>query len=143
MYKSNIGDFPLKVHPCRYWWVRYAVACTYFQEQQDKLVESYRKAMNIPDFSAYSGSKENRKIYLRIQDLGEKELDPNSEEYKKTNKFISTYSDHDSEERISWLDCPFEELDQSQCPFYEPSEFYKDKPLEELRKHKGYDIYGK
>ena len=139
-YKSNIGDYPLKVHPCRYWWVRYAVACTYFQEQQDKLIKAYQEEVEIPKFSAYSGSHGNRKIYLRSEDIGEKELDPESEEYKKSNNFISTYSDHDSEERIGWLDCPFEELDQSKCPFYEPSKFYKDMPLEELRKRKGYDV---
>ena len=140
MYKSNIGDYPLKVHPCRYWWVRYAVACTYFQEQQEKLIKIYREEAEIPEFSAYSGSKEDRKIYLRSKDLGEKELDPESEEYKKINNFITIYRDHDSEERIGWIDCPFEQFDQSKCPFYEISEFYKDKPLEELRKHKRYDV---
>lgn len=141
MYKSNIGDYPLKASPCRYWWVRYAVACTYFSEQQDKLVEAYRVAANIPPLSAYSGGHENRKIWSGGSS-DEFLLNPESDDYKKLKKLIRKYLDHgEGGENIEWLDCPFQELDQSKCPFYEPSVFYKDKALEELREHKGYDIY--
>jgi hypothetical protein len=139
MNKANIGDFPLKVHPCKYWWVRYAVACTYFQEQQEKLLKAYREEVKMPTLSAYSGSQENRKIYIHM-DLSENPLNPDSEEYKILNAFITKYEDHDSSERIGWLDCPFEELDQSKCPFYEPEPYYKNMPLEELRTHKGYEV---
>jgi len=140
MYKSNIGDYPLTVHPCRYWWVRYAVSCTWFKEQQDKMIEAYKKEAKILPLSAYQGNYENRKIWSG----GRKDeclLDPNSEEHKKLNELIRKYDDYDSDEYIKWVDCPFQELDQSKCPFYESSEFYKDKSLEELREHKGYDIY--
>lgn len=140
LYKSNIGDYPLAVHPCKYWWVRYAVACTYFSEQQDKLVEAYRVASNIPLPPAYRGNYENREIWSgRATD--ENLLNPESEDYKKLNELIRKYYAHgEGGDKIGWLDCPFENLDQSKCPFYEPSEFYKDKTLEELRQIKGYDV---
>jgi len=41
VYKSNVGDFPLKVYPCKYWFVRYAVACTYLSDKQAELVRLY------------------------------------------------------------------------------------------------------
>ena len=141
-YKANVGDFPLKVHPCKYWWVRYAVACTYFNEQQEKLLKAYVIEANLPEITAYGGGSNNRRIWVNeLQNMDDKDMvKQDTEEYKKLNDFITKYYDHDGEERIGWFDCPFENLDQSKCPFYEPEPHYKDKPLEELKERKGYDV---
>ena len=32
MYKHGVGDFPLVVIPCEYWWCRYTTACTKFED---------------------------------------------------------------------------------------------------------------
>jgi len=51
MYKYGVGDFPLKVYPCKYWWVRYAVGCTLLTETLNKLwkpkLDELRKKHNI------------------------------------------------------------------------------------------------
>ena len=53
MYKSNIGDYPLTVHPCKYWWVRYGVACTYFSNLYDKLEKAALESKSIPTGYSY------------------------------------------------------------------------------------------
>ena len=142
MYKSNVGDFPLKVHPCKYWWVRYAVSCTYFSDRQRELLEAYTKHINLPQWSSCMGSYEKRRIWVSDDDHeSEYELDKQSEEYKKLNDFLRKYNDFDSSgDQVGWVDCPFENEDQSACPFYEVEDFYKDIPLEELRQRKGHDV---
>ena len=140
MYKSSIGDYPLKVHPCKYWFVRYAVACTYFTDKQAEMIDAYRKHIGLPQYRAYAGSYDDREIWLNGVEEKDK-LDPESELYKRINVFIRDYEDPlDNNEKIQWINCPFQEHDQSACPFYEPDPFYKDVPLEKLREMKGYEV---
>ena len=140
MYKSNVGDFPLRVYPCKYWWVRYAVACTYFSDLHDKMLNAYIKYKGLPEDYAYQGAWDKRRIWI-YKDRQQIELDPESEEYKAYLE-ITRINDNFDEQRkgVTWVDCPFQEEDQSACPFYEPEPNYKDIPLEELRERKGYDI---
>ncbi|MHA1863163.1 MAG: hypothetical protein ACTSWA_05285 [Candidatus Thorarchaeota archaeon] len=151
IYKYNYGDFPLKVYPCKYWWVRYAVACTYFSELYDELRIAALKSKGYPTGYAYSmyipeelkeiaeeypNSKRlctRYRIWVR-RDGKEVELDEDSEMFKFIEQLIINGED------IHWIDCPFERDDQSKCPFYEPAEWTKDVPLEELRQRKGYDV---
>ena len=140
MYKANVGDFPLKVHPCKYWWVRYAVACTYFSDKQGEMTEAYREHIDLQDWAAHSGGYENREIWVGGTS-DEFKLEPGSELYKRINDFIRQFDSIDNESNnVPWVDCPFEREDQSACPFYEVEEWYEDVPLEELRQRKGYDV---
>jgi len=159
MYKSNVGDFPLLDHPCKYWWVRYAVACNYLTESfqkiwQKKLDETkekykvshfcYQGIFNITKVGG--GTKKqiqkrmkmflNSKIIVTFQDKTEREIKPDIDEelYNILRQYIQ------QTENIQLIDCPYENNHQSKCPFYKPNEFYKDISLEELRKRKGYNI---
>jgi len=128
MYKSNIGDYPLKVHPCKWWFVRYAVACTRESELHDK--EMWEKLREAGFTSTMYGVRKGDVTYW--ENKQEKLLDRESEAYKIIMEYTSSSPE--------WVDCPYEDDDQSKCPHYEPSGFYKDVPLVELRKRKGYNV---
>jgi len=139
--KSNVSDYPCKDIPCEYWWVRYAVACTYLKQSFDKIWEpkltELKEKYGITGFS-YQGcfrlhdcgrSKKlmkvymNRKIFISWkdgEDFKEKILTLDDGEIEQVlDQYI-----HQSEE-VQWTDCPYEMEQQSKCPFYKPSEFYK------------------
>ena len=128
LYKSNIGDFPLKVYPCKWWWVRYAVACTRKSELYEEETEEIFEKAGIR-LHSYRGDYSSLEITLN----GEKmKIDENHPVWK----FIVDREKGSPQ----WDDCPYEEGDQSECPNYIPSDWYKDKSLEELRKIKGYEL---
>jgi hypothetical protein len=152
MYKANVGDFPLQDYPCKYWWVRYAVACTYLSEQFQKIWEprlaELRKKYNFDGFCSQGvfNLKETLGSEKLLKLMGERKI------WVYHNKRQVEVKNHDSElwrildqylreqAEISWMDCPYEEGQQSKCPFYEKEEFYADVSLEELRQRKGYEL---
>jgi len=138
VYKANVGDFPLKAYPCKHWWVRYAVACTYFSDKQNEMVDAYREHIGLQDWDAHTGG-EDRDIWVGGTD-DEFKLDHDSDLYKRIDAFIKRFDAEEGGDDVPWVDCPFENEDQSACPFYEKEEWYKDVSLEELRQRKGYDV---
>lgn len=131
VYKSSVGDFPLKVHPCKYWWVRYAVACVRTSELYDRQKWKTLKEMGLTSGYSRSGSKKDPTIRI-YRDGTDEELERGSELYKIIHDTIR--------DQPKWEDCPFENESQSDCAFYEVSPFYEKIPLEELRQRSGYDI---
>ncbi len=131
VYKSSVGDFPLTVHPCKYWWVRYAVSCVRAYNLYEQQTWKTLKEMGLPQGYSYSGSKDDRTIQI-FKDGKQEKLSRDSETYKIVNEFINNYP--------AWEDCPFENEDQSDCAFYEVSQFYEKIPLEELRQRSGYNV---
>jgi hypothetical protein len=150
IYKEAIGDYP-----CEYWWVRYASACTLLKTQWERIWEPIIKELKEKygiDSFAYQGifhlgglTKKQLKVYLNskiiirfkncFDEMVETILLPDGNElYETLREYIS------QEEQIQWYDCPYQNDHQSKCPFYKVSRFYKDKPLEELRQHKGYEL---
>ena len=130
MYKSNVGDFPLKVHPCRWWWVRYAVACNRDTELHNK--EMWEKLKSIGFEGSFSYTTKRGTLSVNYwEDKKEKELSTDSEAYK----IILEYNNSPE-----WIDCPYEDEDQSVCEHYEVSSFYAKYTLEELRQRKGYEL---
>jgi len=154
LYKYSIGNFPLKEHPCKYWWVRYSVSCTYLQEQFEKIWQQRLKelkqkhgftsfssrgifnATKIRDEKSAKVYLEESKIWIRLTNKMEKELNP-----QKDKEIWETLCKYLSEnEMIGWRHCPYQEDFQSKCPFYEPTEFYLFESLKKLRKRKGYEV---
>jgi len=131
IYKSNVGDFPLKVRPCEYWWVRYAVACVRDSELFNKKMFEKLRELGIDSYS-YSWKKNDPQITLYRKDQPVEKIDRTSEFYNTIYNFINNSPE--------WGDCPYENGNQSECPNYSPSRFYKDTPLEELRERRGYDV---
>jgi hypothetical protein len=162
MTKSDISDFPLLDYPCEHWFVRYAVSCEYpqkiFDEIWEKKLESIKKKYNFDSF-CYSGcfsfskisehyanaktQKEkddiikrymNSKILITVKEgdkFIEKEVDKASDLWSALSSYLK-----EQEEFHGWIDCPYQNEHQSQCPFYKPSKFYVGTPLEELRKRR-------
>lgn len=152
MYKSNVGDFPLKDYPCEYWWVRYAVACSFFTDSHQKIwrpkIDEMKNKHNFDGFS-YRGTfdirrartKEGAKAFLEAEIFiwkNGKQVKLNPIKDKELWDVLRAYIR--TSERGELTDCPYEMDKQSKCPFYKQSEFYKDIPLEELRQRKGYNL---
>jgi len=150
VYKYGIGDFPLKVYPCKYWWVRYTVACTFFTEKLKELwkprLEELKKQYGFSHFS-WRGkfnpqncrTEEDFKALFKSEisiykDGKEIKVEATSPLWNDLAEYIIAI------ESIGWIKCPYENDDQSKCPFYEPDPRYKDKSLEELRSRKGYEV---
>jgi len=131
VYKSNVGDFPLKVHPCEYWWVRYAVACVRNSELFNKKMYEKLKELEIENYS-YTGKNSDPQITLYRKDQQPEKINRNSKFYDVVYHFIN--------DAPEWDDCQYENGDQSTCPNYSPSRFYKNTSIEELRQRKGYDV---
>ena len=156
MYKYGIGDFPLKVYPCKYWWVRYTVACTLLTETLNKLwkpkLDELMKKHNIVTIASrgifdpvsralvckVSGSDVKNEIIVHIKTqkgVTKKVVTPRDKElYEVLEAYIMDC------ERTHWVTCPYQYDDQSKCPFYEPDPDYKEYSLEELRTWKGYEV---
>lgn len=149
VHKEQVGDYPLLDYPCKYWWVRYATACTFLSEQQDKLWEPKLKEMQEKyHFSGYSYSGPwgdlagHRAVFdytdttLRVYRLSDHKdilvTNRRSELWEILRQIIESHQ--------GWGDCPYQMEHQSKCPFYFVEESLKTIPLEELRKQKGYDL---
>lgn len=133
--KSNVSDFPCKDIPCEHWWVRYAVACTYLQKQYDaiwkpKLDETLQSlsakgwgSKGCFDFRRVGTNKKrlqaflDAEVILNLNDGSEKVLKGGDEGF---DVFASYLKDN-----VEWKDCPYQLEQQSKCPFYKASEFYK------------------
>lgn len=150
MYKSNVGDFPLQVHPCKYWWVRYAVACTFFSEKYQDLQVAALKMRGLPEGFSYrkyipDEFKELAKNSSDLRYIEQYEISVFDEDKKEYHQLDSDSEEHRFilsllHDKIRWVECPFENDDQSKCPFYSVEPHYKDMPLEELRQRKGYEL---
>ena len=151
VYKTCIGDFPLLDYPCKYWWVRYGVACTYLKKQFDKMWSP--KFKEIQEKYKFTGLSHKGKISL--MDLkSDEDLEPflnlkiyvydNKKQIEVTNTQSELYQfliDYLREqEQVHWGDCPYEKNHQSKCPFYEKNDFYEKTSLTKLRERKGYDV---
>jgi hypothetical protein len=137
--KSSVKDYPCKDVPCEYWWVRYAVACTYLSKAQDEIwqpkIEELQTKYNFSGYS-YTGkfslkdtkpTKKDAELYLKakIWVFSTKQ----KRDIEVTNKFSELYRviEQRLQNNIEWYTCPYEMDKQSKCPFYKASEFYKQK----------------
>jgi hypothetical protein len=144
--KSSVTDYPCKDVPCEYWWVRYAVACTYLKEAHDKIwqpkIKEIKAKYGLISFS-YQGhfnfedccrSKKLLKAYeTRKIIITWKDSEGNCQERAMTNYsgddelFIELDNYIQESEKVQWQNCPYEMDKQSKCPFYKVSEFYKQR----------------
>lgn len=156
IYKESVGDYPLLDYPCEHWWVRYGSGCTLtadmvndiWQKRIDLLKEKYGEFHHSAQglFSLEKATTKklqkaflNSKIFISFTnphgERVERILTPNDGElYEVLNQFWR------EQEEQGWIDCPFENLQQSMCPHYKKSKFYASVPLEELRQRKGYEL---
>ena len=142
MYRARIGDFPLIVHPCKYWWVGLAVACTHettkYDEKWEQIHDKLKEQFNFTGYGLRPvkiGSGEKEIIVREFFVI----LDDNSRETVKDPELLIILNKYENG-RPKWNACPYEKGDQSKCPFYVPELSYLAIPLEELRQRKGHEI---
>jgi len=152
MKKYHISEFPLKVKPCKYWWVRYANACTYISEQVNELMwkvikKLYPKAvaliskpktLKVDDITdtnlkylilPYKRFTVGDETVVRIPYVIVKDGDE-TQEIEITNPLLLEIIK--TSNQVRWCDCPYL-ADQSKCPFYEEDEWYSKYSLYDLR----------
>ncbi len=128
MYKSNVGDFPLIVKPCEYWFVRYTVGCTRDYDLYDEETNKILKEAGI-EIHSYHGDLS----WIEITRNGiREEINNEDPQWKLIADRMKV--------NIPMASCPYENNDQSECPHYIESPFYKNDSLEEIRARKGYEV---
>ncbi len=142
--KAYVEDYPCKDIPCEYWWVRYAVACTYLKESHAKLwqpkMDELKEKYGVSLFASqgcfdYDKCLKNKKMFKLfterriiiswVNQYGERQERAMTETSNDGELFTIFDKYLKEADKIEWTDCPYEQDKQSACPFYKGSEFYK------------------
>jgi len=130
--KNSVRDYPCKDVPCKFWWVRYAVSCTYLSHAQQMIWQPKIEEMeNKYHFASYAYSGPWKINSDNLTDYSKVKIWVLSAKVKKQVEVTNQLSDlwrvlsSAIENQVGWGDCPYQMERQSICPFYEANEFYK------------------